>query len=46
MRIGHPGGVIECDTGVEKGGIVRAALGRTARILMEGYVHVPRSVFE
>jgi len=46
VRIGHPAGVIETETQVEKtaanGYIVqRATLGRTARRIMEGYVFVP-----
>lgn len=45
VRIGHPGGVIEIEVQVkpEKSGIVltRAAVGRTARRIMEGYVYVP-----
>lgn len=46
VRIGHPGGIIECDTTVENGKITRAIFGRTARRIMEGYVYVPRTVFE
>lgn len=46
VRIGHPGGIIECDTSVQDGKITRAIFGRTARRIMEGYVYVPRSVFE
>ncbi|MEP9377199.1 PrpF domain-containing protein [Aquabacter sp. CN5-332] len=45
VRIGHPAGVIETETQIEKtpdGYIVhRATLGRTARRIMEGYVFVP-----
>ena len=44
VRIGHPGGIIECDTARENGTITRAVFGRTARRIMEGYVYVPRSV--
>ena len=44
VRLGHPGGIIECDTPVEDGRITRAVFGRTARRIMEGYVYVPRSV--
>ena len=44
VRIGHPGGIIECDTARENGTIIRAVFGRTARRIMEGYVYVPRSV--
>lgn len=48
VRIGHPAGVIETETRVEKskadGYIVRrATLGRTARRIMEGYVFVPEA---
>lgn len=46
VRIGHPGGIIECDTSVEDGTITRAVFGRTARRIMEGYVYVPRTVLE
>ncbi len=46
VRIGHPGGIIECDTAVENGTITRAVFGRTARRLLEGYVYVPRTVLE
>jgi hypothetical protein len=48
LRIGHPAGVIEVESIVdeERGRhiIKRAALGRTARRIMEGYVYVRRSV--
>lgn len=48
VRIGHPAGVIETETHVEKnqaGGynVRRATLGRTARRIMEGYVFVPET---
>ena len=43
VRIGHPAGVIETETRIERGedGYVvrRATLGRTARRIMEGYVY-------
>jgi 2-methylaconitate cis-trans-isomerase PrpF len=46
-RIGHPAGVIDIDAAIEMGDagprLVQAALGRTARRLMEGYVFVPWS---
>ena len=45
VRIGHPGGIITCDTTVENGNITRAVFGRTARRIMEGYVYVPREIF-
>jgi len=45
VRIGHPSGTIqvEIETARNNGGLMlsRAALARTARLLMEGYVHVP-----
>jgi 2-methylaconitate cis-trans-isomerase PrpF len=46
VRIGHPAGVIETETWVEKDEageyvVRRATLGRTARRIMEGYVFVP-----
>ena len=45
VRIGHPAGVIETETEVEKTAgneyvVRRATLGRTARRIMEGYVFV------
>ena len=48
VRFGHPGGVIEVEISVEKDRedgafrLKRAAIGRTARRIMEGYVYVPR----
>jgi 2-methylaconitate cis-trans-isomerase PrpF len=45
VRIGHPAGIIETEARVERVGatymVRRAALGRTARRIMEGYVFVP-----
>lgn len=42
IRIGHPGGVIEADMiRDDNGTITRAAIGRTARRIMEGYVYIP-----
>jgi len=46
VRIGHPAGVIETETRIEKNEanqyvVRRATLGRTARRIMEGYVFVP-----
>lgn len=46
VRIGHPGGIIECDMSVRDGKIVKAAYGRTARRIMEGYVYVPREILD
>ncbi|PKM89581.1 MAG: 3-methylitaconate isomerase [Firmicutes bacterium HGW-Firmicutes-12] len=46
VRIGHPGGIIECDMSVENGEIKRAVFGRTARRIMEGYVYVPRKLLD
>lgn len=49
IKIGHPGGIIEVGATVEeKDGIFHyreAALGRTARRLMEGHVLVPEKYF-
>lgn len=50
ISIGHPAGMITIEVDVEKRDsefiINRAAVGRTARRIMEGYVYVPRKVFE
>jgi 2-methylaconitate cis-trans-isomerase PrpF len=46
VRIGHPGGVIGIEMQARDKQIVRAAYGRTARQIMEGYVFVPRHLFE
>jgi 2-methylaconitate cis-trans-isomerase PrpF len=47
VRIGHPAGVIETQTRVDRLGddyvVRRATLGRTARRIMEGYVFVADS---
>jgi 2-methylaconitate cis-trans-isomerase PrpF len=44
VRIGHPGGVMEVDSEVEKVGdsflVKRAAMARTARKIMDGYVYI------
>lgn len=49
VRIGHPAGVIEVETQVEQKAhdfvITRAAIGRTARRIMDGYVYVKRSIY-
>ncbi len=46
IRFGHPSGVIEAEIAVEKENgahvLKRAAIGRTARRIMEGYIYVPR----
>lgn len=47
-RIGHPAGVIDVAAEIASEGtmrLVRAAVGRTARRIMEGYAFVPWSVF-
>ena len=46
VRIGHPGGVMEVEMRTEGDRIVRAAIGRTARRIMEGYVFVPRRILD
>jgi len=44
IRIGHPAGIIDIEVGVElKNGeikVTRAAVGRTARRIMDGYVYI------
>ena len=49
LRIGHPGGVIPVESDAEINGDIvtlkRAAIYRTARRIMEGYVYVRKSVF-
>ncbi len=48
IRIGHPAGIIPIEVSVSMDGnkpvLKRAAIGRTARIIMEGYVFVRKSV--
>ncbi len=44
VRIGHPGGVMEVEMRTDNGTITRAAIGRTARRIMEGYVYVPANL--
>ena len=50
FRLGHPGGVFEVSSLIEKNGedykYVEASFGRTARRLMEGYVLVPEDCFK
>ncbi len=45
VRIGHPSGVIEVDVCVDdlegRLTVTRAAVGRTARLLMDGYAYLP-----
>lgn len=49
IRIGHPSGVMYVETKVEKANgnwiVSRAANGRTARRLMEGYAYIPASIY-
>ena len=49
IRIGHPAGIITCESEVEIVGsdvkITRDVIFRTARRIMDGYVYVPKSVF-
>jgi methylitaconate Delta-isomerase len=49
VRIGHPSGVIPIEVEVDCIGtkieLKKAALGRTSRRIMEGYVYVPESMF-
>ena len=49
FRIGHPSGIMPVETDIEKDGISynikRAAIGRTARKIMDGFVYVRKSIF-
>jgi methylitaconate Delta-isomerase len=49
VRIGHPGGVLPIEVEVEDAWQVlelrKAALGRTSRRIMEGFVYVPEDLF-
>lgn len=49
VKIGHPSGIIEVEASVENVGeeyvVTRAAIGRTARRIMEGSSVVPSSLF-
>ncbi|CAK9101072.1 3-methylitaconate isomerase ((R)-3-methylitaconate isomerase) (3-methylitaconate delta-isomerase) [Durusdinium trenchii] len=47
VRIGHPSGVMEVDTAIKMDPpeLVRAALRRTARCLMDGQAYIPWSVW-
>jgi len=44
IRIGHPGGVMEVESKIERKGddfkVTRAAIGRTARRIMDGFVYI------
>lgn len=48
FRIGHPSGIMPVESAVEKSGdtykVERAAVGRTARKIMDGFVYVRKSV--
>jgi 2-methylaconitate cis-trans-isomerase PrpF len=48
VKIGHPSGIVEVESVVVQDGndwsVTRAANGRTARRLMEGYAHVPTTL--
>jgi 2-methylaconitate cis-trans-isomerase PrpF len=50
FRIGHPGGIMSIGLEIEENengvSIREAAVGRTARRLMDGFVYVPESSFE
>ncbi|WP_066074606.1 2-methylaconitate cis-trans isomerase PrpF family protein [Neobacillus soli] len=49
IRIGHPSGIIYTEATVQKEGnnwnVSRAAIGRTARRIMDGYAYVPSTIF-
>ena len=46
VRIGHPSGTIQVEIIMEKSNgelrLSKAALARTARLLMDGFVHLPQ----
>ncbi len=48
VRIGHPAGIIPIEVEVKMDGkkpiLRKAAIGRTARIIMEGYVFVRKDL--
>jgi 2-methylaconitate cis-trans-isomerase PrpF len=46
MRFGHPCGTIDIEMETQNGVITRAAVGRTARRIMEGHVYVPCTLLE
>ena len=50
IRIGHPGGIIKIDVAVEKESenvkLKRAALGRTSRRILDGFVYIPEYIFQ
>jgi len=49
VRIGHPSGVIPIEVEVDNAApgveLLKAALGRTSRRIMDGFVYVPESLF-
>ncbi len=49
VRLGHPAGIIEVEAKVSQDGnglrVERAAIGRTARVIMEGRIFVPEKLF-
>lgn len=49
LRIGHPAGIIACESQVETGGaemqVKRDLVFRTSRRIMDGYVYVPGSIY-
>lgn len=50
FRLGHPGGIMSIGLEIEENengvSIKEAAVGRTARRLMDGFVYVPESCFK
>jgi 2-methylaconitate cis-trans-isomerase PrpF len=50
VRIGHPSGIVSIEVEVVKGAdgfhLKKAALGRTSRRIMEGFVYVPENLFK
>ena len=49
MRIGHPGGVLPIEVEVDDTSrgleLKKAALGRTSRRIMDGFVYVPEALY-
>lgn len=45
FTIGHPGGIISARVSVDGFTVHEASILRTARVIMDGYVHVPNSVW-
>lgn len=51
IRIGHPAGIMSVEMGIQKDTqgnykLTRAAYGRTARQIMQGYTYIPSTIFK